>query len=99
MTTGKYYQPFQKFLLALYSVSLFLFYPLLAASLILFDWRFALGVFGLRFILQAIILHPASKKLNEQDLYPWFLFLDIWMFFYYLVFAPALFKKPKQSWK
>ena len=98
-STGKYYKPSHKFLLGLYSFSHFLFYPLLLLSLLFFNWQWSLIVFGVRFLAQAIIFYPAMKKLNEKDLYPWFLFIDIWMFFYYLLFVPALFKKPKKQWK
>lgn len=97
-TTAKYYKPKHKFLLGLYFATQFLFYPLLAATLIFFDWRLALGVFGLRFLLQGIILNKSMKKLGEGDLWPWFLFLDIWMFFYYLIFAPALWRRPNSGW-
>lgn len=97
-TTAKYYKLKHKFLLGLYFATQFAFYPLLAASIIFFDWRFALGVFGIRFIFQGIILYKLMKKLGEKDLWPWYLFLDMWMFFYYLIFAPALWRKPKQGW-
>ncbi|HAO46766.1 MAG TPA: glycosyltransferase [Ferruginibacter sp.] len=98
-STGKFYKASHKFLLGLYSLSHFLFYPLLLASLLLYNWQYALIVFGIRFLAQAIVLYPCMKKLNEKDLYPWFLFIDIWMFFYYLIFAPAIFKRPKKQWK
>jgi glycosyltransferase involved in cell wall biosynthesis len=98
-TTSKYYKGIHKFLLGLYAFSLFLFYPLFIASLFIFDWRWTLGVFGLRFILQGIVIFKTTKKLNEKDLFPWFLFFDAWMFFYYLFFASALFKKPGRNWK
>lgn len=98
-STGKYYKPIHKFLLGLYTLSHFLFYPLLAVSLIFFNWQMALIVFGTRFLMQAIILYPCMKKLDEQKMYPWFLIIDIWMFFYYLIFAAAVFKKPKKVWK
>lgn len=98
-STGKYYKPIHKFLLGLYSLSHFLFFPLLAASAIFYCWQWALIVFGIRFIIQAIIYLPAMKKLNEKDLYPLFLFFDLWMFFYYLIFAVALIKKPTNTWK
>lgn len=98
-STGKFYKPVHKFLLGLYSFTHFLFYPLLAISLIFFNWQAALIVFGIRFLLQAFILYPCMKKLNEKDMYPWFLFIDIWMFFYYLIFAASIFKKPKKVWK
>ncbi|MEO9021908.1 MAG: glycosyltransferase [Ginsengibacter sp.] len=98
-TTSKYYKGIHKLLLGLYAFTLFLFYPLFIASLILFDWRLALIIFGIRLIVQAIILFKTTQKLDEKDLFPWFVFFDIWMFFYYLLFAPSLLKKPKRDWK
>jgi hypothetical protein len=77
----------------------FLFYPLFIASLFLVDWRWALAVFGVRFVIQAMIIFKTTRKLDEKDLFPWFVFFDAWMFFYYLFFASALFKKPKREWK
>jgi glycosyltransferase involved in cell wall biosynthesis len=97
-TTAKYYRPKHKFFLGLYFSSQFIFYPLLAASIIFYDWRFALGVFGLRLLVQGWIWYKSMKKMGEQDLWPWFFFLDLWMFFYYLIFAPALVRKPKKAW-
>jgi len=98
-TTSKYYKGVHKFLLGLYALSLFLFYPLFIASLFLFDWRIVLGVFGIRLVVQAIVIFKTTEKLDEKDLFPWFVFFDVWMFFYYLIFASALFKKPRKSWK
>src|SRR6185436_15605330 len=93
-STAKYYKPGHKILLGLYSVSQFLFFPFLVLSILFYDWQWALILFGFRFLLQALILYKAMKKMGESDLWPWFLFLDMWMFFYYIIFAPALWKKP-----
>jgi len=98
-TTGKFYKASDKFLLGLYTISLFLFYPLFILSLIFFDWRWALIPFVVRAIVQAIIWKKAMKQLNESDLFPLFWFWDIWMFIYYLIFASSLWKKPAKSWK
>ena len=98
-STGKFYKPVHKFLLGLYTFSHIMFYPLLAAALLFYNWQLALIVFGIRFLIQAIILYPCMKKLNELAMYPWILFIDIWMFFYYLIFAVAVFKRPKKGWK
>lgn len=98
-TTSKYYRGIHKFLLALYAFSLFLLYPLFIVSLFFFDWRIVLGVFGIRFIIQAVIIYKTTRKLNEKDLFPYFLIMDAGMIFYYLFFASALFKKPKKEWK
>jgi glycosyltransferase involved in cell wall biosynthesis len=98
-TTSKYYKGIHKFLLSLYAFSLFLFYPLFITSLFLFDWKWVLGIFGLRFITQVIVMFKTTRKLNEKDLFPLFVLFDVWMFFYYLYFASALFKKPQKHWK
>jgi glycosyltransferase involved in cell wall biosynthesis len=97
-TTAKYYKPVHKFLLGLYTFSQFFFYPLFIVSLLFYNWQFALIVFGARFLVQALIYFFAMKKLNEKDLWPIFLFLDIWMFFYYIIFARSLWQKPARSW-
>ena len=97
-TTAKYYKPKHKFLLGLYFATQFIFYPLLAGAIIFYDWRFALAVFGIRFLLQAFVLFKAMKKMGEKDLWPWFIFLDMWMFLYYIIFAPALWRQPQNKW-
>lgn len=97
-TTGKYYKPVHKRLLGIYSLSQFFFYPLLITSLIVSDWRIVLGAFVVRISIQGVIYYRTMMKLNEKDLFAWWMLLDIWMFFYYIIFAPALWKKPKKTW-
>jgi glycosyltransferase involved in cell wall biosynthesis len=97
-TTAKYYKPKHKFLLGVYFITQFLFYPLLIASFIFYDWRLVSAVFAIRLVTQSIIFYRAMKKMDEADLWPWFLFFDLWMFLYYIIFAPALWKKPAKSW-
>ncbi len=97
-TTGKFYKRRHRFLLGLYAATHFLFYPLFVLSLVFFDWRYTLTVFLLRFITQGWIFYKSMEKLNEKDLWPWWWLLDIWMFVYYLIFAPALWKKPRKTW-
>ena len=98
-TTAKYYKPLHKFLLGLFTISQFFFYPAFIAAIIFFDWRIVLGVFAFRLLSLLIIYSKSFKKLNETDLISWLLFFDIWQFFYYLIFAPALWKKPKRTWQ
>jgi hypothetical protein len=98
-STGKYYKPTHRFLLGLYALSHFCFYPLLVVSAVFFDWRWALGAFLLRSLVQAVVFRKSMKKLQEESLWPWYWLLDIWMFLFYLIFMPALWKKPKASWK
>lgn len=97
-TTSKFYKAKHKFLLGLYSFTHFLFYPLFVASLFFFDWRIVCAVFLVRLISQAFTFYKAMQKLDEKDLFPWWWLFDIWMFFYYFIFAPSLWKKPRKSW-
>ena len=98
-TTSKYYRPLHKFLLGMYAFSQFLFYPTSVVAAIFYDWKFCLAILSGFFLLQAFIYGKTMKQLGEKDLFPFFLFLDIWMFFYYIIFAPSLIMKPKASWK
>ncbi len=98
-TTGKFYKAKHKFLLGLYAFSHFVFYPLLIVSAVFFNWKISLIVFGCRFLIQAIIYFRTLSKLKEKDLWPMFLFFDLWMFFYYIIFLPALIRKPRPTWK
>lgn len=97
-STSKYYNGRYKFLLGTYSFSQFLYYPAFAAALFLADWRLVLGVFLVRFISQAIIQYKSMQQLQEKDLFAWWWLFDIWMFLYYCIFAPAIWKKPRQNW-
>lgn len=98
-STAKYYQKKHKFLLGLYSATQFLMYPLFVVAAIFFSWKLAVIVFTLRLLVQGFIYFKTMKKLNEADLFPMFLFYDLWMSVYYLIFLPAIFKKPKKAWK
>ena len=98
-TTGRYYKPNHKILLGMYSLCHFLYYPLLVVCAFWYGWKTVLVIYFIRLILQGFILYKMMKKLDEKDLFPWFWLLDIWMFFYYLVFSVAMLKKPAKSWK
>lgn len=97
-STSKYYKPLHKFLLGLYALSQFAFYPLLIAVAIFFSWKIALIIFGSRFLMQGFVFYKTMNKLDEKDLFPIFWLLDIWMFFYYLIFSFSLFRKPRKTW-
>jgi len=97
-STGKYYKHQDKLRLGLYMLSHFLFYPLLVASLFTFDWRWVVGIFSFKYLIQGIVFFKAMKKLKESDLFPLFILWDVWMFFYYMMFISALWKKPQAQW-
>ncbi len=97
-TTAKFYKPLHTFLLGLYFITQFSFYPLLVAALLFCPWPYVAALAGTKLVWQAIVLYRAMSKLDEKDLWPWFLILDMWMFFYYLIFFPALWRRPAKSW-
>lgn len=97
-STSKYYKPKHKFFLSTYSFTHFLFYPLLILSAVFVDWRIALGIYVVRLVIQGIIYYKGMKRLKEQDLFAWWWLLDIWMFFYYMIFGPTLWKKERKTW-
>lgn len=97
-STARYYKPLHKFLLGLYAISQFFFYPLLILTALFYNVHYALLVLCIRLLIQGLIYFRAMKKLNEKDLWPWFMLFDIGMFFYYLIFAPATWKKPRHRW-
>ncbi len=98
-STAKYYKPLHKFLLGSFSVSHLVFYPTLVFTAIFFSWPIALAVYGVRLIVQGIVMYLTLKRLNEKDLFPFFWLLDIWQWFYYIIFSLALAKKPSTTWK
>jgi glycosyltransferase involved in cell wall biosynthesis len=98
-STARFYKPLHKFLLGLYASSHFIFYPLVIASAIVYDWRLALAVWLLRMLVQAPIMYHTMKKLREKDLFPLFWLFDLWQFVYYIIFSFALVKKPSSTWK
>jgi hypothetical protein len=97
-TTSKYYKKSHSFLLALYALSQFLVYPVLIAGLIISkEYILLISLWGVRAIVQGAILRSTMKKLNELDLWPWFLFFD-WSMFYYLFTLPSVWKAPQKNW-
>jgi glycosyltransferase involved in cell wall biosynthesis len=98
-TTGKYYKTRHRFMLGLYAITHFLFYPAFAISLLYSRWDITLAVFGIRFIVQGFVYFRSMKKLGESDLFPIWWLLDLWMIVYYILFAPSLWKKPRTEWR
>jgi len=97
-STASHYKPLHKFLLSLYSLTNFLFYPLLIVCLFFFNWKIVTAIAMIRLITQSIIMYKTMAKLEERDLFPWFIVMDFLMIFYYPLFFPALIRKPKSAW-
>lgn len=97
-SVSKFYRSTHKILLGLYSGSHFLFYALFIFCLVICDPRVVMIVYLIRMFIQAITWSKSMKLLKEEDLFPYFILWDVFLFVYYIVFAPSLVKKPSQSW-
>jgi glycosyltransferase involved in cell wall biosynthesis len=98
-STAKFYKPLHQFLLGLYALSNWMFWPLLVTAAIFYQWQLALPLLAVRWLAQGIVMGKAMQRLKEIDLIPLFWLFDIWQFFYYIIFSLSLFVKPKSSWK
>jgi len=98
-TTSKYYKTLHAGLLGTYAISQFLFYPVLIAALMVSNEYTLLGsLWASRLLIQGTILRSTMKKLNELDLWPWFILFDMWSIFYYLFTLPSVWKAPQKNW-
>ena len=98
-TTSKYYKKSHAALLGLFAFSQFLVYPIFITALILTQqYIILISLWALRLIVQGSILRGTMKKLNELDLWPWFVLFDFWSMFYYLFTLPSVWKAPQKNW-
>lgn len=99
MSTGRHYKFIHKFLLGLFSLTHFLFYPAFIAAIFYEPmWMYTLGIFGFKLVLQSVITFMAMRKLDESDLFKFSWFMDLFMCLYYIIFTPALLFKSKNRW-
>lgn len=101
MSTGKHYRFGHKFVLGLFSLTHFLFYPAFIFALFFpppMLW-YVLGIFGGKVLIQSIITFAAMRKLDESDLFKFSWLMDIFMVLYYILLTPALlFKSKSNKW-
>ena len=77
-TTSKYYKTGHKLLLFLEPFTRMIFYVMFAVLVsALYLWPYAIAVFGLRLIVQTVVLFLIQKKLNEHGLLIYSLIFDI----------------------
>ncbi len=99
-STGKFYRSRDKWFLGAYFTSLLFFYVLFVLMLFTsFDFRYILGIYGLRFLVQTVIFYGVLKRLKSMSLI-WFIpLLDVMYLFYIYIFGTiGLFSKQKKIW-
>lgn len=88
MGPGKMYKGRHRTMLTLDALTGFVFYLLLIISFIFkLEPLLALGLFGLRWIIQLLIYTRTFKKLNAKDLLFYLPFLDLIYYFYLNIFG------------
>ena len=98
-TTSKYYKLSHATLLAFYAISQFLVYPILVTAIVFTkEYILLASLWSIRMLIQGTILRSTMKKLNELDLWPWFILFDFWSIFYYLFTLPSVWKAPQKNW-
>lgn len=99
-STGKLYKAKDKVYLGGYYASMLIFYLLFVFLLFTqFDFRFVLGMYILRFLVQTVIFYGVYKRLKTMSLI-WFTpLLDILFLLYIYVFGTiGLFQKNQKNW-
>jgi len=102
MTTGPYYKVRDKFLLFLEPAARVAFYiAFIVLISFFFLWPFVLVIFGLRLIIQAVVLMLAQKRLNEPGVAGFSLIFDIFSpVINLVVFLSNSIRRPgKNQWK
>ncbi len=102
LTTAPYYRLRDKILLITEPASRVLFYAtFIILFAYLFLWQYAIIVFGLRLILQIIIINAGRKKLNEPGLLFYSIIFDIFSPFINgtVYISNLLTRSSKNTWK
>ncbi len=101
MTTGKHYKTKHKRSLGVYYATLFLFYGLLAATLLVSieTWPIVLGAYALRLITQVIVYYNATVKLKNTSLV-WSIPVNDFLFCLFMLFygTKGFFTRNTKSW-
>lgn len=79
VSTARHYKLKHRLLLGLFYLSQLLFWVLFFTLLFGTHWKLALGVLGLRILLQSILFYKAGRKLKETDLIWLFPFLELFL--------------------
>ncbi len=98
-STSRHYNKKHLILLGMSSFSHFMFYPLLVAAFFILPIWIPLSFYGGRLFILGVTYYPSMKKLKEQDLFWIFPLLDLWQWFYYILFSGNLMRPPKNTWK
>lgn len=99
ISTSKLYKSNHKLWLGLYFMANFLFWIFLIFSLLFASWKITLIIFCIRILFQYLIIGKAAKKLDEEDIVPYLVFLELFLVFFQMGIFISPKNSKKQKWK
>jgi cellulose synthase/poly-beta-1,6-N-acetylglucosamine synthase-like glycosyltransferase len=101
VSTAEYYKPKPRWLLAMYSLSQFGFYTLFVLLMLsVHQWKVVLAVFGIRFLIQAVVLPMNMLRLNYKPYLYYFPFYDLFIMLihFYLGLISSFSRSKPKTW-
>ncbi len=99
VSASKHYKPLHKFVLGLFYLSTILFWISAVLSFFFIAWQFAIVIIALRLIIQGVVLGKAAYNLKEQNLIPYFIFLEIFLVMSQFVIFISNTRSTPTQWK
>ena len=101
LSTGSSYRLIHKVLLGAFSASHFLHYGSLIVLFLFHHYLWILSIgYGVRILFVVYVMGSLAGKLSAKKIKPYIPILDFLYVFYYLIFAPSLFKtRNRKKWK
>lgn len=99
LTTGRRYKPLHQALLAAWALSFLGHYLFGILAIATGSWVPVLEGYAIRQLILFLLFLPLGRALAIRDLHPKLPFLDLLLFFYYLLMTPAIWRSPGKKWK
>jgi biofilm PGA synthesis N-glycosyltransferase PgaC len=97
-STGVRYRPIHQRWLGALALSQVLFLPLAIGLIVAGMWKWVLGAYGLRWMIQGYVFGKACARLQEERLAHFYPVFDLCLSMYYILFTPAVFFPSKKTW-
>lgn len=99
LSTGKYYKNKHKLMLAVYPLSVVLFYIGLVLAMLFFPWYYPIGILLLKIILQIVSFYGVSKKLRIKKVFIFAPLLELFFVFFNTITGVFSLNHKRIRWK
>ena len=99
LSTGKYYKNKHKLMLAIYPLSVVLFYISLVLALLYCPWYYSIGMLILKIILQITAFYGVSKKLRIKKVFIFAPLLELFFVFFNTITGIFSLDHKRIQWK